>query len=278
MSHRIRGLIRYSVCILKGSMRLRWIQLFLSGFLVASGVLAVSQPQGIDPSLLKKATDGNAQAQYEVGLLFHAGHGVQQDDSAAATWFKKAADQGLAGAQLNLGLLYDGGDGVPQSYPQAAGWYRKAALQGLPEAQFNLGTLYERGDGVPQDYTQAADLYRRAAEKGNASAQFNLGLLYDNGTGLERDYVQAAALYAKAAEQGLPRAQYNLASMYAGGHGVPVNLVEAYFWMDLAANTWNGTRQQEAVQARDLIAQRLTQVDLLNAQNRAAKWLAHHQK
>ena len=60
--------------------------------------------------------------------------------------------------------------------------------------------------------------------------------------------------------------------------GVPMNLAEDYFWMDLAANTWNGARQQEAVQARDLIAQRLTQTDLLNAQNRAAKWLADRHK
>jgi len=116
-------------------MRLRWVRLLLIGFHIGSGVFAVAQPQEIDPSLLKKASDGNAQAQYEVGLLFHAGRGVPQDDSAAATWFQKAAEQGLAGAQLNLGLLYDGGDGVPQSYPQAAGWYRKAALQGLPGAQ-----------------------------------------------------------------------------------------------------------------------------------------------
>ena len=103
-------------------------------------------------------------------------------------------------------------------------------------------------------------------------------MLYDNGTGVNRDYAQAFAWYTKAAEQGVPRAQFNLGSMYAGGQGVPANLKEAYFWFDLAANLWSSSHQEEAVRARDLVAQRLSQTDLLNAQHRAEKWLTDHRK
>lgn len=40
---------------------------------------------------------------------------------------RKAADQGDASAQYNLGVMYVNGEGVTQDYKQAAKWYRKAA-------------------------------------------------------------------------------------------------------------------------------------------------------
>jgi TPR repeat protein len=40
------------------------------------------------------------------------------------------ADQGDADAQFNLGVMYDRGDGIPQDYAEAAKWHRLAAEQG----------------------------------------------------------------------------------------------------------------------------------------------------
>ena len=71
------------------------------------------------------------------------------------SWYRKAADQGNASAQYNLGLMYWRSQGVPQDYAAAVSWYRKAADQGHADAQFNLGIMYEEGQGVPQDYAQA---------------------------------------------------------------------------------------------------------------------------
>ena len=62
------------------------------------------------------------------------GRGVQQDYSAAALWFRKAAEQGYAHAQSNLGALYRGGRGVPEDYTEAVMWFRKAAEQGHPSS------------------------------------------------------------------------------------------------------------------------------------------------
>lgn len=39
----------------------------------------------------------------------------------------------LAEAQFNLGIMYHNGLGVPQDYAQAVAWYRKAAAQGFAE-------------------------------------------------------------------------------------------------------------------------------------------------
>jgi len=73
----------------------------------------------------------------------------------AMTWYRLAADQGEARAQFNLGIIYDEGIGVPQDYAEAMKWYRKAADQGFSPAQYNLGTMYLEGRGVPEDFVQA---------------------------------------------------------------------------------------------------------------------------
>ncbi len=55
---------------------------------------------------------------------------------------QKAAEQGDAMAQFNLGVMYNTGRGVAQDYKQAVAWFRKAAEQGDAMAQFNLGLMY----------------------------------------------------------------------------------------------------------------------------------------
>jgi len=41
-------------------------------------------------------------------------------------WFRKSAQQGYANAQFNLGIMYHHGCGVKQDYPEALCWYSKA--------------------------------------------------------------------------------------------------------------------------------------------------------
>ena len=47
----------------------------------------------------------------------------------------QAAGQGDAPAQYNLGVMYDQGQGVRQDYAQAVQWFRKVVEQGYPQAQ-----------------------------------------------------------------------------------------------------------------------------------------------
>jgi Sel1 repeat len=49
------------------------------------------------------------------------------------------ADQGQADAQFNLGLMYYRGEGIPQNYVEAMRWCRLAADQGHAFAQSHLG-------------------------------------------------------------------------------------------------------------------------------------------
>ena len=101
------------------------------------------------------AEQGDADAQYNLALMYRKGQGVPQDDAEAARWYRKSAEQGYANAQYNLGVMYAKGQGVPEDYAEAVKWYRKAAAQGKADAQYNLGVTYYNGQGVPQDYVQA---------------------------------------------------------------------------------------------------------------------------
>ena len=44
---------------------------------------------------------------------------------------KLLAEQGNATAQYNLGVMYHGGGGVPENYVEAVKWYRLAAEQAM---------------------------------------------------------------------------------------------------------------------------------------------------
>jgi TPR repeat protein len=63
------------------------------------------------------------------------GRGVEKDDAEAAQWLLRAALQGNALAQFHLGLSYAQGRGVDQDREQALQWLTSAAEQGLAPAQ-----------------------------------------------------------------------------------------------------------------------------------------------
>ncbi|MBI5427493.1 MAG: sel1 repeat family protein [Nitrospinae bacterium] len=196
--------------------------------------------------LRKKAGQGDADAQYDLGVMYNIGRGVNRDYVEAARWFRKAAGQGHAGAQSYLGYLYEHGyEGVTQDNAEAARWYRKAAEQGHADAQYYLGDIYEVGRGVTRDDAESARWHRKAAEQGQVHSQHILGLMYDKGRGVTRDLDEAARWYRKAAEKGDSDAQYSLGMMHRTGMGVQRDLAEAEMWLRKAAERGHAEARQE---------------------------------
>jgi TPR repeat protein len=148
--------------------------------------------------LLPYAEQGNAKAQYKVGLMYDKGRGVPENDAEAVKWWRKAAEQGDADAQHNLGVMHNEGTGVPKNDVEAVKWFRKAAEQGYKWSQYNLGIMYRNGWGVPQNDAEAVKWYRKAAEQGHAKAQSNLGTMYGNGEGVPANFVKAYMWYSLA--------------------------------------------------------------------------------
>jgi TPR repeat protein len=96
----------------------------------------------------------------------------QRGDYAAAYWeWLPLAEEGDAEAQFNLGILYDLGQGVAQSMVKAASWYRKSAEQGFTAAQYNLAVSFANGEGVPQNNVLAYALFDLAAADNPEAAE-----------------------------------------------------------------------------------------------------------
>ncbi|NOX93279.1 MAG: sel1 repeat family protein [Gammaproteobacteria bacterium] len=116
------------------------------------------------------AKAGDAEAQYNLAMLYRAGKGVEKDLSASFKWFQQAAEQGISDAQYYLAHMYDNGETVEKNLPKAFEWYRKAAEQGQGLAQINLGVIYADGIGVPQNIEQAYLWFHVAAAQGYRAA------------------------------------------------------------------------------------------------------------
>ena len=119
--------------------------------------------------------------------------------STANNEMLEKAMQGEALAQYTLGVMYDRGLSVMQNYREAVRWYRAAAEQGHTTAQFSLGVMYAAGEGVARDYQEAVRWFRVLAEKGHGHAQNNLGDMYYKGQGISQDYVLAHLWFNLAA-------------------------------------------------------------------------------
>lgn len=82
----------------------------------------------------EKASKGDAEAQYQLGLLFMNGKGTIQNFEEAAKWFKLAANQNHALAQYQLGLIHQTGYGLPANLEKSYMWFNISAAAGVQEA------------------------------------------------------------------------------------------------------------------------------------------------
>ena len=149
----------------------------------------------------------------------------------------RKAEEGDAQAQMDLGYAIFYGKGVAKSYEQSVSWYEKSAAQANANAINNLANCYEKGQGVGQDMVKAASLYRQAAEAGFGPAQDNYALMLCRGTGVPKNVPEAFRWHLKSAQQGWRPAFARVAAHYSRGSGVEQNHVEAGRWRSLAEAT-----------------------------------------
>jgi uncharacterized protein len=240
-------------------------------------------------SLYETAERGDAEAQFNLGMMYSTGLGIEKDDAAAFRWIHKAAEQGHAEAEFIIGLMFDEGRGTAKDEGEAVKWYRKAADHSEPRAQHQLARAYALGHGVAENPQEAIRWYTLAAEQGVVQAQSSLGLLYDSGTGVHRDAKEALRWYLKAADRGDAEAQFfagliykedfknakeavrlfrsaaaqgnaaaqiSLGIMCAYGRGTLKNYVEAYKWLTLGL-----AGEPESAEARELARKHLAALE-----------------
>jgi TPR repeat protein len=92
-------------------------------------------------TLLAKAAETNAEAQYQLGMMMAEGIGGPKDDVAARSLFEKAAAQDHPGALEQMGAFAQNGRGGAQDSAAAKAYYEKAAALGSEDAKAALKRL-----------------------------------------------------------------------------------------------------------------------------------------
>lgn len=182
---------------------------------------------------LENAESGDADAQYEIGIMYLKGQGVATDRDKAVEWLRTAekngnqqatgklsrmqgyekdfkkmhekAEQGNANAQYVTGSMLLTGKGTKTDAAQAVNWLQKATDQGHEKATTRLGIIYYKGDGVKANPARAVELFNQVASS-QVLAQYYLGEAHAEGKGVGRDYQTAYDWYKKADKNGYTRA------------------------------------------------------------------------
>lgn len=125
--------------------------------------------------LHQQAQQGDADAQFNLGIFYKQGISVEADINEAFDWIYKAAQQGHAQAQAELAEMYQLGDGVVVNEPLANEWFGKAvdsfrfniaSARATSYDLHHLSILYEEGLGVATDSQKAYVLTALAVRSG----------------------------------------------------------------------------------------------------------------
>jgi len=142
---------------------------------------------------------GDAQAAYELSILYHDGLGVPADASQSFQLLQKAAEGNYVPSMVLLSDTY-AEQKTPVSAERATDWAMKAAEGGDPAGWLILGFEYNAGDlggDPPFWYTSAMAAFKKAADGGNCVAMMEIGDLYSKGNGVPADKTLAQSWQAK---------------------------------------------------------------------------------
>lgn len=113
-----------------------------------------------------KATQGEQEAQFLLGLMYLSGRYIGQDLQQGATWIAKAAEQGNQKAQQTLADLSFEGNIIEQNLVMAEHWYLSLSEQGSKWAQFRLGFIYAAGgNGVERNCGKAVERFNSVGDE-----------------------------------------------------------------------------------------------------------------
>lgn len=170
---------------------------------------------------LESAESGDADAQYEVAIMYLNGRGVEQDFDATLLWLQRAAENGNEQAASKLRRM----EGQRKKFAAAL----KRAESGDSKAQYDVGMMYLKGRGVKLDAASSRKWLEKSAAQSHEKAITRLAILLIKGEGGARDYKRARELLDSISDTSA-LAQYYLGELYASGRGVTQNYETAMNW------------------------------------------------
>lgn len=91
----------------------------------------------------RRYAKGKGVKRNDVEAMMWYGKVARQGNPEATNWFRDLAEKGSAQAQYNLGVCYENGEGVEKDTSEAMKWYRIAFEQGHKDAETALQKLQE---------------------------------------------------------------------------------------------------------------------------------------
>ena len=193
--------------------------------LLIFGVIIVSNLFG------QLAEELNSEAKKLIGI---------QEFEEAIPLLEKAAYLGSPESQYNLGVCYQYGSGIEKNDSIATHWYKKSAELGWKDGQYKMSYAYMNGNGIPKDETKAFEYAVLCANQGDVECIFNVINCFKDGIGVERDSSKVLEWAIKLGKMKSPEnlsisgqitsARLNLALMYYEGTEVKKDLLNSYVW------------------------------------------------
>jgi TPR repeat protein len=183
---------------------------------------------------------------------------------------EKLARQGNAEAQYHLGMMFNNGIGTPQDPKQAFEWFEKAARAGDPLGSYKVGCYFagQFGGVVPVDADKALHHKLVAAQAGYSLAQHDVGVAF-----LERnEFERAVKWWEAAARQGYAVALHNLSFVYKEGKMVPGDSVRAYAYFKIGQLLAVGHMRDEAQAALDRLKNTMSASEVERAEQIVSGW------
>jgi TPR repeat protein len=113
----------------------------------------------------------NPIALFMKGVCLNTGVGTKKDQKAAFTLFERSAKLGYVKAQYNTGLAFEQGIGIDSSLTMAKYWYEEAIKQGDIQSYLSLAEFYFYGTAVtPMDQARAVRYLKEAEKRGSSEA------------------------------------------------------------------------------------------------------------
>ena len=204
---------------------------------------------------------GQAEALFNLGILYEQGKGVEQSLNLARDYYLLAAQAGSRAGAYQVGLMALEHPGMVD-VQTARKWLMVAALDGDDDASRLLKSLDKSGEQPDSPLLSVQRLLMRGESEQaltqlialstqtppDYEAMTELAWLYETGLAVERDLAKAAELFSLAAEADNAKAQYALSVMYSTGAGKVMDTEQGLFWLKRsAANGYQPAIEQLAM-------------------------------
>ena len=123
------------------------------------------------------AANGDAKANYNLGIMYRDGLGIKKDDVQSLAHFIEAAENGHMPGNYAVGLAFLTGKGSDIDVDVAIHYFSEAALLGHAISPVEIGRLYFRGGLVEKDFVSAHFWWSLARDRNAPGASRNLDAL-----------------------------------------------------------------------------------------------------